>query len=132
VPVIGSTDLAICPISISPAGREVGKRCSDGVRAIAQLLHTTWPVSHGIPDYAVQSIIGATEKRRDGSDGRRWAGSSVVGSMGQVNRSDEKDAQSNSSHVRLKPSLTKARALCRNGLIREVIKPRLRSPCSTA
>jgi hypothetical protein len=45
-----------------------------------------------------------------------------VGSMGQVNKSDEKDAQSNSSHVRLKPSLTKARALCRNGLIPEVIK----------
>jgi hypothetical protein len=42
--------------------------------------------------------------------------------MGQVNRSDEKDAQSNSSQALLKPSLTKARALWRDGLIREVIK----------
>lgn len=52
----------------------------------------------------------------------RWVGSLVVGSMGQVNRSDEKDAQSNSSQAWLKPSLTKARALCGNGLIRKVIK----------
>ena len=41
------------------------KRCSDGVRAIAQLLHTIWPVGHGKHTYAVQSIIGATLKRLD-------------------------------------------------------------------
>ena len=44
------------------------KRCSDGVRAIAQLLHTIWPVGPGKPIYSVQSIIGATLKRRDGSE----------------------------------------------------------------
>lgn len=64
VPVIVCAGTAICPVSISPVGREVERRCSNGVRSIAQLLHTTWPVGRVKPGYAVQSIIGATEKRR--------------------------------------------------------------------
>lgn len=46
------------------------KRCSDGVRAIAQLLHTIWPVGPVKPIYSVQSIMGAMVKRRE-SGGRR-------------------------------------------------------------
>lgn len=41
------------------------ERCSDGVRAIAQLLHTIWPVGPGKPIYSVQSIMGATENLLD-------------------------------------------------------------------
>jgi hypothetical protein len=66
--------------------------------------------------------MGATEKRLEGSEGRRSVRGCVIGNMGAISRSGEKDAQSNSSQARLKPSLTKARVLCRNGLIREVIK----------
>ena len=67
---------------------------------------------------SIPSIIGATEKRREGSNGRRSVRGSVVGNMAAMSRSGEEDAHSNSSHARLKRVMVKTRALCRAELIR--------------
>jgi hypothetical protein len=65
MPGIGLTNLALRPASFSPVGRAVGRRCTSGVGMIAHGLHTETIESHVNSAYAVQSIMGATLKRRE-------------------------------------------------------------------